>query len=291
MSSKIIIRQEYGQLGNILFRLANTLGYAIEHGYGVEDYTLAFCNYHDGSSNIRFFEHYHPFHFFEYPRPRSRLINRLKWKFRDKNYRNSKMIENFDPSFDLKQLPQHFSYELKGFHFSAKDLVIKHREKICKILDFRSLLKSPIDSLLKEAKSKYDVLLGVHIRQNDFKDFYDGKYFVSIEHFLKLIDQFKKLESEESVGVLICSDSAEILDEIQTRYPDYILPRGFVAQDMYALSICDYILGPEATTMSAWAAYLGNVKLAQIRPETESIDLSSFQDMPRLDPFSPFSLN
>jgi hypothetical protein len=264
------------------------LAYALEHNYKVEDYTLAFCNYHDGSSNIRFFENYHPFHFFEYPRPRSRLINRVKWKFRDKNYRKSEMIENFDPSFDLKQLPPHSSYELKGFHFTAKDLVTKHREKICKILDFRSSLKSPIDAILQKARSKYSLILGVHIRENDFKDFYDGKYFVSANHYLKLIDQFKKLKSEKSVGVLICSDSTEILDEIEEQYPDYILPKGSVAQDMYALSQCDYILGPQATTMSAWAAYFGNTKLSQVSFETASIDLLSFQDMSRLEPFSPF---
>ena len=41
--------------GNILFRLANTLAYALEYGHKVEDYTLAFCNYHDGSSNIKVF--------------------------------------------------------------------------------------------------------------------------------------------------------------------------------------------------------------------------------------------
>ena len=89
------------------------------------------------------------------------------------------MIENFDPSFDLKQLPPHSSYELKGFHFTAKDFSYEHRERICKILDFRSSLKSPIDSLFKEARSTYSLILGVHIRENDFKDFYQGKYFVS----------------------------------------------------------------------------------------------------------------
>jgi hypothetical protein len=201
------------------------------------------------------------------------------------------MIENFEPSFDLKQLPQHFSYELKGFHFSAKDLVIKHREKICKILDFRSSLKRPIDSLLKEARSKYSLILGVHIRENDFKDFYEGKYFVPAEHYLNLIDQFKKLKSEKSVGVLICSDSAVMLKEINQRCPDFILPKGSVAQDMYALSQCDYILGPQATTMSAWAAYLGKVNLAQIKSETYSINFSSFRHLSRLEPFSPFSIN
>ena len=288
LHKKIFIRHEYGQLGNILFRLANALGYALEHDFGVEDYTLAFCNYHDGSSNIRFFENYHSFHFFEYPYPRSRLINRIKWKIRDKNYRKSKMIENFDPSFDLSDLPPHSSYELKGFHFSAKDLVTKHREKICQILDFRSSVKSPIETLLKKAKSKYDILLGVHIRENDFKDFYEGRYFVSASRYLEEIVHFKELNQGKSLGVLICSDSAKILLEIKERYPDYILPKGSVSQDMYALSQCDYILGPQATTMSAWAAYLGKVKLAQIIPEAESVDFSSFRHLSRLEPFYPF---
>lgn len=278
-------------MGNILFRLSNALAYALEYRHKVEDYTLAFCNYHDGSSNIRFFENYHPFHFFEYPRPRSRLINRINWKLRDKNYRKSKIIENFEPTFDLQTLEPQKSYELKGFHFSAKDLVSKHREQICKILDFRSSLKKPIDQLFKEARSKYSLILGVHIRENDFKDFYDGKYFVSAERYLKLVDQFKKLKSKKSVGILICSDSAGILKQIKQRYPDFILPKGSVAQDMYALSQCEYILGPQTTTMSSWAAYFGNIKLAQIKPDTEYIDLSSFRHLSKLEPFSPFSLN
>ena len=278
-------------MGNILFRLSNALAYALEFGYKVEDYTLAFCNYHDGSSNIRFFENYHSFHFFEYPRPRSRLINRIKWRFRDHSYCKSKMIENFDPSFNLKDLPPHSSYELKGFHFSAKDLITKHREKICKILDFRSSLKSPIDSLLKEARSKYSLILGVHIRENDFKDFYDGKYFVSAEHYLKLIDQFKKINSEESIGVLICSDSSQILKEIEDQNPDCIFPKGSVAEDMYALSNCDYIIGPKATTMSTWASFFGNVPVLQADSSTQHFSVQDFRNVERLESFSPFLNN
>jgi hypothetical protein len=291
LNKKLIIRHEYGQLGNILFRLSNTLAFAIENGYRVEDYTLSFCNYHDGSSNIRFFENYHSFHFFEYPRPMSRLINRIKWKFRDKNYQNSKTIENFDPSYDLTDLPPHSTYELKGFHFSAKDLVAKHKEKICQILDFSRSVKEPIDQLFKEVRKKYSLILGVHIRENDFKDFYEGKYFVPLKHYMRFIDQIKKLKYEESLGVLICSDSSKILKQVEQRYPDYILPKGSVAEDMYALSQCNYILGPQATSMSAWAAYLGNTKLAQINSSTEAINFSSFGHLSKLEPFSPFSLN
>ena len=84
-----------------------------------------------------------------------------------------------------------------------------------------------------------------------------------------MVDQFKKLKSEKSVGVLICSDSAEILDEIEEQFPDFILPKGSVAQDMYTLSQCDYILGPQDTTMSAWASFYGNVPILQVDSSTK----------------------
>lgn len=281
-------------MGNILFRLSNALAYALEYGYKVEDYTLAFCNYHDGSSNIRFFENYHRFHFFEFPRPRSGLINRVKWKLRNTNYRKSKIIENFDPSFNLKDLPLNSCYELKGFHFTAKDLVTKHRKKICQILDFRSSIKNPVDELLVKAKSTYSILLGVHIRENDFKDFYNGRYFVNTNHYLKFIQHFKELNSTQKVGVIICSDSPKILSELEEEHSGFLLPKGSVAQDMYALSKCDYIIGPQATTMSAWAAYLGSTQLVQIDSKMERLEGSSFKYISRLESFnlfSPISLN
>ena len=288
MKKKLIINHEYGQLGNILFRLSNALAYALEHNYKVEDYTLAFCNYHDGSSNIRFFENFFAFHFFEYPRPKSRLINRIKWKFRDKNYREIKVIENFDPSYDLSILNPASSYQLKGFHFTAGDLIVKYRRQICQILDFKSSLKSPIDSLLKEAKSKYDILLGVHIRENDFKDFYKGRYFVPLNCYFDLIDEFQKLNNEKSTGFVVCSDSPKILQEIKERLPSCIIPQGSVAQDMYALSECDYLIGPQATTFSSWSAYLGNTPLYQITKDSKLESLNIFETVSRLEPFNPF---
>tara|TARA_B100002019_G_scaffold291589_1_gene312187 strand:- start:6583 stop:7473 length:891 start_codon:yes stop_codon:yes gene_type:complete len=289
LKKKLIINHEYGQLGNILFRLSNTLAYVLEHGYQVEDYTLAFCNYHDGSSNIRFFENYFQFHFFEYPRPKSLLINRIKWKLRDKNYRKIKVIENFDPSYDLSILNPASSYQLKGFHFTAGELIVKHRRQICQILDFRSSLKSPIDSLVKKAKIKYEVLLGVHIRENDFRDFYEGRYFVPVNCFLNLIDKFQKLNKGKSTGVIVCSDSPKILQEIKGRLPSIIIPQGSVAQDIYALSQCDYLIGPQATTFSSWSAYFGNTPLYQVTKDSRLKSLNIFKTVSRLEPFSPFS--
>jgi len=289
LSSKIIIRQEYGQLGNILFRLANALGFAIEHGYRVEDYTLAFCNYHDGSSNIRFFEDYHPFQFFEFPRPKVRLSNRIKWKLKDRLHKRIERIENFDPTFDLQKLDTTKSYELKGFHFSSGELAVKHRAKICDILRLRNSEVLPIENLINEAKKRYEILLGIHIRQNDYKSFYDGKFYLTPDQYLHAAEHFKSLQlPSQRIGVLICSDDSEALQKIEDTHPDYLFPNGNIAQDMYALSKCDYIIGPKATTMSTWAAFIGECMLLQIDKSIDPFELTDFKRVELLEPFSPF---
>ena len=288
MNKKLIIRHEYGQLGNILFRLSNTLAFAIENGYRVEDYTLSFCNYHDGSSNIRFFENYHPFHFFEYPRSRLRIINRIKWKYRNRSLVNLKEIENFIPSFNLLNLESNLSYKLKGFHFSSGNLVTKHRSKICNILKFRKSETLPVRKFINEAKKKYETLLGVHIRQNDYKTFYAGKYLVSLDRYLASIEHFKSLHpNPKSIGVVICSDDDEVLVEIQKNHPDYFFPMGNIAQDIAALSQCFFIISPKATTASSWAAYYGDSRLLQIDQTLHSFDLESFKKVKQLEPFNP----
>ena len=287
MAKKIIIHQEYGQLGNILFRLANTLGFAIEHGYRVEDYTLAFCNYHDGSSNIRFFEDYHPFQFFEFPRPKFRLINRIKWTLKDRLNKGIKRIQKFDPTFDLQNLDTRKSYELKGFHFSSGELALKHRSRICDILRFKGSEVLPIDSMLNEAKKRYDFLLGVHIRLNDYKSFYDGKFYLTPDKYLQSVEHFKSLHlPSRRIGVVVCSDDGETLQKIQQEHPDYLYPNGNIAQDIYALSMCNYIIGPKATTMSSWASYIGKNNLLQIEKSTRSFELSDFAKVKRLEPFA-----
>jgi hypothetical protein len=75
---------------------------------------------------------------------------------------------------------------------------------------------------------------------------------------------------------------------IQKDHPSYLYPKGNIAQDMYALSKCDYIIGPKATTMSAWAAFIGESMLSQIDYGIDTFDLTDFKKVELLEPFSPF---
>jgi hypothetical protein len=282
LKKRLIIRQEYGQLGNILFRLSNTLAFAFEHRYRVEDYTLAFCNYHDGSSNIRFFENFHPFHFFEYPKPKLRFLNRIKWRLRRRSKTNIHMVENFETSFDLTSLSSYSQIELKGFHFCSNELALKYREKIVKILTFRKKYTDPIQAQLQKFRNTHKVLLGVHIRQNDFKDFYGGQFYHSSETYRKHILNFVGFFKDPSdVGIVICTDNLSMLESFLDFKP--LTPRGNIAQDIYALSQCDYILSAKATTMSNWSAYYNNKPIYRINQDQLPKSIQEFKKISFLD--------
>jgi hypothetical protein len=199
-------------------------------------------------------------------------------------------IENFDPTFDLQKLDTTKSYELKGFHFSSGEFAFKHRSQICDILRFRNSEVLPIENLINEAQMRYDLLLGVHIRQNDYKNFYDSKFYLTPDQYLHAVEHFKSLQQpSQKIGVVICSDDKETLQMIQKDHPNYLYPKGNIAQDMCALSKCDYVIGPKASTMSAWASFIGESTLLQIEKSIDSFDLTDFKKVELLEPFSPFS--
>ena len=88
--------------------------------------------------------------------------------------------------------------------------------------------------------------------------------------------------------MVICSDDKETLQKIEDKHQDYLFPKGTIAQDMYALSKCDYIIGPKATTMSTWASFFGEALLLQIDKSIDPFELTDFQSVQSLEPFSPF---
>ena len=146
-----------------------------------------------------------------------------------------------------------------------------------------------MENLINKTKKKHDILLGVHIRQNDYKSIYYGKFYLTPDQYLHSVEHFKSLHiPSRRIGIVICSDDKETLQKIQDNHPDYLFPNGNIAQDMYALSKCDYIIGPKATTMSTWAAFIGKSMLLQIDKSIDPLELSDFQSVQRLEPFSPF---
>ncbi len=131
---------------------------------------------------------------------------------------------------------------------------------------------SVVNLLIEQLRSRCDILVGVHIRHGDYRQFQNGKYFFSIEEYhtvmKNLLNYFPK---DVKVTFLICSNEKQdfIFEDL-----DVVLGTNHLIEDLYLLSKCDYIIGPPST-YNMWASFYGSVPLHHITNLHDDIQFSS----------------
>src|SRR5439155_24817927 len=76
----------------------------------------------------------------------------------------------------------HFSF-VQGWLFRAPDLLQKYRDQIINYFKLTEKHRNNIDVLIAVARKDIDILVGIHIRQGDYKIFENGKYYYSVEQY------------------------------------------------------------------------------------------------------------
>lgn len=110
-----------------------------------------------------------------------------------------------------------------------------------------------------------EIIVGVHIRRGDYKDWCDGKYFYSDDVYIQLMRHLQKL-FHKNVR-FFCATNEPLSTVIKEEFSPLIIPDATAAHDLYGLSLCDYLIGPPST-FSQWASFYGRVPLYIIeRPE------------------------
>lgn len=141
----------------------------------------------------------------------------------------------------------------------------------------------PKDSIIENAKSMIntikehaDMVIGVHVRHGDYKTFYNGKYYYSLQEFHSFMLQIKRLYSAKRIAFFISSNESFSLDYFSDCdcYRFGKEPSGDIL-DLYTLSMCDMIIGPWST-YSRWASFIGEVPLCCIKDKDQIINNDSF---------------
>lgn len=134
-------------------------------------------------------------------------------------------------------------------------------------------IKLPIDELFKKVKSGGVRIVGVHIRREDYKTAYGGIYYYEDEVFIGYMQQMQRLVP----GCRFCIASTE---SISPRYAELFglvaNPVPNAAGDLYALSQCDYIIGPPST-FNAWASFIGDTPLFTLYQKDMTLTLDGFK--------------
>lgn len=270
----IIVIGKTGQTANRLFLFAHLVAFAAEHGLRVS--SPAFDEYG------RYFEGTHRDLFSRFPAQASllaptparrlRLYKALIFLVtRLSNVRLPKLAALFyldglnycelsSPEFQAAVKGYTLLF-VSGWRFLDLALFDKHADQIRRFFQPVAVHRENVAALIGSCRDGADVLIGVHIRRGDYKEFSGGRYFYSHQDYAGLMHRVEALFPGQQVRFLICSNETVPAEFFQDF--DYRLSTNHLVEDMYALADCDYLLGPEST-YTMWASFYGQVPLYQV---------------------------
>lgn len=123
-------------------------------------------------------------------------------------------------------------------------------------------------------KKDGDIIVGVHIRMGDYKEWHCGKFYYSSEQYESMMAQVESLFAPHKVKFFL-STNGKVSNKIIEGHSTFRIENGNMAHDLYGLSQCDYIMGPPST-FSKWAALIGHVPLYHIHDAEKAIILNDF---------------
>lgn len=145
-------------------------------------------------------------------------------------------------------------------------LIFRPKQEIC----------DKAEVLISNIRKNADIVVGVHIRHGDYKTFYNGRFYYTLEDFHHFMQQIKKLYKDKQVAFFISSNETFSVDLFEgcNCYRFGKEPSGDIL-DLYTLSLCDKIIGPWST-YSRWASFIGEVPLCFIKNKEQILQDNSF---------------
>ena len=162
----------------------------------------------------------------------------------------------------LKQLANKEKFSkiyLSGWLFRNPAGLLKYHKEIIEYFRPKLRIQKKVNSFITELKSKYIHIVGVHIRQGDYKNefrhgelYFDEKAVSAI--LREYLDNFRK--NKNQTCFIICSDENVKLDYFTDL--NVIKSNFNTIEDLFLLAATDIIIGANST-FGALAAYYGNI--------------------------------
>jgi hypothetical protein len=160
-----------------------------------------------------------------------------------------------------------------GWKFSDHAGIRKHKSEIVRYFTPVASVSKRVEALISKARAMGNLLVGVHIRQEDYRQWKNGMHFYETERYVQWMRELCERNSDKSVVFLVCASN--ILDESLFEGLSLVKGPGDPMGDLHALSLCDKIIGPPST-FSGWASYHGGVPLCVLRDLNASVGPENF---------------
>lgn len=119
-----------------------------------------------------------------------------------------------------------------------------------------------VEKIIFKYRDEGYFVIGVHIRRGDYKEWENGKYYFELQEYAMHMKNLLELYNTKKVIFYIATNESQLGDAFKD-INIFKIPNATVAHDLYALSLCDRIIGP-LSTFSRWASLYGHVPLCFI---------------------------
>lgn len=273
----LIVCDKYGRLGNRLFLFAQLIEFSRESGReiwmpGFHEY----CSFFKTTENSRFIRY--PRGNFDIPNPFSGIVsfNAFNHISRINEKINSEyLFENFvcysptdgNPFLKINST-QARCVLFNGFIFHQHFLDLHNSLPTIRTIfkpssKFTHLIEDPIRALRKKSQ----LIVGVLVRQTDYREWNDGKSFFTSLEYAQILQRFCCSYSEENISFFIATDE----NQNEKIFENFvcIVRVGFPIENLYSLASCDLLIGPTSSYMG-WAALYGDVPSFTIQSSDDS---------------------
>jgi hypothetical protein len=184
----------------------------------------------------------------------------------------------------LARLRRHGSVLLAGWPVRDWTAFDRHADTVRAFLAPAEPFQEIAQAFVRELRRTYKTLVGVLIRQQDYRILEGGRYFFSSSQYREWMSQAARAFGPDSCLVVSTDEvqPRQLLDGLNAAWcTGAVCGHGHFVESMAELSLCDVILSPPST-FSGWAAFLGKVPHI---PLTHSDQVIGRGDLVTGDPF------
>lgn len=184
-----------------------------------------------------------------------------------------------DASYDHEEqlMLQKRHLVVEGWYARWYDLFLKYKDEIVQLFAFDEQVRRRPDELLARMPSA-DIWLGLHIRRGDYKTWNDGRFYYSDEQYISFVRRFMALHPDKRIQLFVCGNDRELNQQaFRQALPDVgvTFPDGNPGEDLYLLSMCDYLMGAPST-FTLVASMYRDVPLCWVMDASQPITAESF---------------
>ncbi len=273
----IILQNDGGELANQLWTFTSVYAYCLEKDFDCQNYSFfEYGQYFDIPINNKLIK----FLFFKpFKNHRARRNNPKNkfWRFFYKIYAKTfiyffknrvassinsdgKKIylsptEENDLLIKIENdtLPIYFS----GWLFRNPEGLIKYRKEIINYFKPKKIYTKTAEIKIEKLKNKYKNVIGIHVRQDDYKIFKNGLYLISQKRVSEILNEYLISTGKNSQNTMFAFTSDGPINKNLFKKYNITINKGNPIEDLYLLSLCDTIIGSNSS-FGNFAAYYGD---------------------------------